>query len=168
MIMDKVFQTTVTTDLAATLGTASTARAWLTEAAQNGPDELSTQQSLLAVTVALETQLPGAALPGKRGQIERALAHGKWQKAYDAAMELPLGGSAALARTLLVADTLREAGAPEASLDILARSLDAYSRTPELYSLLADVLTMLGRAEDAAAAHTLLREYAPTAQLVAA
>jgi hypothetical protein len=162
MSMDKI---TIATDLAATLGTARTARAWLTEAAQNTADDLSARQALLAVSVALETRLPGAT---KRGTIEYAVARDKWQTAYDASMALPLGSAAALARLLLVAEGLYERGAADASLDLLGRAIDPYIGTPEMYRVLVDVLETLGRADDAEAARMLLREYAPQAELVAA
>src|SRR4051812_9168928 len=126
MIIDTTSDTSIAADLAATLGTAKTARAWLTEAAQNTTDDLAAQQALLAVSVALESQLPGAALSGS---VERAIARGKWQTAYDTAMQMPLGGSAALARVLIVADSLNQAGALEASLDILGRAIDCYEGT---------------------------------------
>jgi hypothetical protein len=165
VIVDNMYGSSTAADLAATLGSAKTARAWLAEANENTTDDLSAQQALLAVSVALEAHLPGAA---KRGSIERALAAGNWQTAYDAAMTLPLGGNAALARVLLVADGLRAAGAPDASLDILGRTLDPYAQTPEVYSALGQVLATLGRSDDAEAALTLMREYAATTEAVPA
>ncbi len=169
MIIDKpTTEASVIADLAATLGTAKTARAWLAEANQNTANELAAQQALTAVSVALESTLPGAAVPGDYAKIERAIARGKWQIAFDAAMQLPLGGSAALARLLMVADGLHQEGAAEASLTLLERAIDPYIGTPEVYQLLVNVLTTLGRTEDAAMAQTLANEYTTSGELVIA
>jgi hypothetical protein len=140
----------------------------LAEASANTADELGAQQALLAVSVARESELPGAALPGKAGSIDRAVAHGEWQSAYDAAMTLPLRGSAALAHVLMVVDGLYEGGAIEASLNVLGRTVDPYAGSPEIYSRLASVFTTLGRSEDAALAQTLAREYSATTEQIAA
>ena len=169
MIIDSpTSETSVIADLAATLGTAKTARAWLSEANQNTANDLAAQRALTAVSVALESSLPGAAVPGDYGKIERAIARGKWQVAYDSAMQLSLGDSAALARLLIVADGLHQVGSANASLNLLNRAIDVYAATPEIYQLLTDVLTTLGRTEDAEMAQTLATEYSATAELIAA
>jgi hypothetical protein len=153
----------ITADLISTIGTAETARAWLAEASSNTEDSLSAQVALLAVSVALESNLPGAA---KEGSIEWAVARGKWQTAYDEAMAQPMQGWVALAKTLFVADLLHQGGADEASVDVLGRAFDAYNSSPELYFPLAEALSSLGRNEDAEAARTILRNYAPEQALV--
>jgi hypothetical protein len=164
MTINKTPQTTITADLISTIGTAEAARAWLAEAATNTEDTLSAQVALLAVSVALETNLPGAA---EAGSIEWAMARGNWQTAYDAAMAQPMDGWVALAKTLFVADILHQGGADEASVDVLGRAFDTYHSSPELYFPLAEALSSLGRSEDAEAARTLLRQYVPEPELVA-
>jgi hypothetical protein len=138
--------------LAATIGSAPVAREWLIEAMANTPDRLAEQQALFAVSLSLEECLPGAALPGPAGEVERALVSDDWQTAYNAAIYTPLGGAALLARMLMVANGLCDAGAPEAALDVLNRALDAYAGEPAVYEALVPVLTLLGRHEDAATA----------------
>jgi hypothetical protein len=146
---------TIARDLAAQLGTASTAREWLSEAVRYTPDTLAAQQALFIASLALEEYLPGAALPGASGDVERALIADDWQTAYNAAMFTPLGGTALLARMLMVANGLLEAGAPEAGLDVLARALDGYPGEAAIYAALIPVLEMLGRHEDAEIARSL-------------
>jgi hypothetical protein len=146
---------TIVRELAAQLGTASTAREWLAEAVELTPDTFDAQLSLFVASLALEELLPGAALPGTTGEIERALVADDWQTAYNAAMFTPMGGQAILTRMLTVALGLAEAGDAEAALDVLTRALDGYPGEPAIYEALAPVLTVLGRHEDAEIARSL-------------
>ena len=168
MTIDQPTDTSIISDLAATLGSAKTARAWLAEANQNTANQLAAQQALAAVSVALEAKLPGATVPGDYGKIERAIARGNWQLAFDSAMQLPLGDSAALARLLLVADGLHVGGAAQQALTLLERAVEPYFGTPALYQMLIEVLGTLGRTDDAAIAQTLANEFSATAELVTA
>ena len=147
--------TTIVRDLAAQLGTANTAREWLTEAVKLTPDTFDAQLGLFVASLALEELLPGAALPGTNGDIERALVADDWQTAYNAAMYTPMGGQAVLTRMLTVAAALAEAGDPDAALDVLTRALDGYPGEPAVYDALVPVLTILGRDEDASIASDL-------------
>jgi tetratricopeptide (TPR) repeat protein len=141
--------TTIAEELIATVGNAATARDWLSEAIQQTPNDLDAHLALFATSIVLESHLPGSALPGPMGAIERAYVSDDWQAAYDAAMYTPLSGAAMLARMLVVADGLRQSGAAEAALDVLTRALDHYPSEPAVYGALVPVLSDLGRGADA-------------------
>jgi len=144
--------TTIAQDLASTLGSPITARDWLTEAIQYTPDTLDAHLALFAASHALESAMPGSALPGPMGAVERAYVSADWQAAYDAAMYTPLSGSAMLARMLVVADGLRQAGDAQAALDVLERAIDHYPAEAAIYAALVPVLNDLGRDGDASLA----------------
>jgi len=141
--------TTIAEELIATVGNANTARDWLAEAIEQTPNDLDAHLALFATSLVLESHLPGSALPGAMGAIERAYVSDDWQAAYDAAMYTPLSGAAMLARMLVVADGLRQSGAAEAALDVLTRALDNYPGEAAIYGALVPVLNDLGRTEDA-------------------
>jgi hypothetical protein len=141
--------TTIAHDLVATVGSASVARDWLTEAIQSTPEDLDAHLALFAASCVLESHLPGSAPTGPIGAVERAYVSDDWQAAYDAAMYTPLSGAAMLARMLVVADGLRQSGAAEAALDVLGRALEHYPAQSALYSALVPVLTDLNRSSDA-------------------
>jgi hypothetical protein len=140
---------TIAQELIATVGNATTARDWLAEAIEHTPNDLDAHLALFATSLVLESHMPGSALPGPMGAVERAYVSDDWQAAYDAAMYTPLSGAAMLARMLVVADGLRQSGAAEAALDVLARALDNYPGEAAIYGALVPVLTELGRTDDA-------------------
>ena len=146
---------TIAQELISTVGTAATARDWLAEAIEQTPENLDAHLALFATSLVLEAHLPGSAPEGALGAIERAYVSDDWQAAYDAAMYTPLSGAAMLARMLVVADGLRQSGAMDAALDVLARALDNYPGEAAIYGALVPVLTELGRIDDAAIAAQL-------------
>src|SRR5947209_20294335 len=106
---------TIAQELISTVGDAATARTWLAEAIQETPNDLDAHLALFATSVVLESHLPGSAIEGPLGAVERAYVRDDWQAAYDAAMYTPLSGAAMLARMLVVADGLRPSGSTEAA-----------------------------------------------------
>src|SRR5947209_20062291 len=107
---------TIAQELVATVGDATTARTWLAEAISSTPNDLDAHLALFAASLVLEAHLPGSAVEGPLGAVERAYVSDDWQAAYDAAMYTPLSGAAMLARMLVVADGLRQSGSAEAAL----------------------------------------------------
>jgi tetratricopeptide (TPR) repeat protein len=91
-------------------------------------------------------------------QADRAIGSGDWQSAYDAALRLSSGRTAAeAARVLFVAARLQQGGAPAAALNLLGRLHDAQPSLPAVHALLVTVLKDLGRYDDALAANEILQ-----------
>jgi glycosyltransferase involved in cell wall biosynthesis len=89
---------------------------------------------------------------------DRAITHGDWLAAADAALQLPGRTMADAARLLFVAARLVADGAPAAALTLLEHLYDAQPELPQLHSALTKVLTDLGRYDDALAANEILQE----------
>jgi tetratricopeptide (TPR) repeat protein len=139
--------------LALLLADYANASRWLDRAARTAPDGLDEHHEVLRVRLDLVRRSPEFGNP-----LERALAAEDWQSAYDAGMQLTLGGTQALARILWSASRLREQGAPEAALDLLERTLEAYTPARPVYLLLMQTLKDLDRFDDALAAIEVMNQ----------
>jgi tetratricopeptide (TPR) repeat protein len=90
--------------------------------------------------------------------IDRAIALGDWQSAYDLALTLSGRTMAEAARQLFVSIRLQRGGAAQAALNLLGRLHDTQPALPEVHALLTTVLKDLGRYDDALAANQILQQ----------
>jgi tetratricopeptide (TPR) repeat protein len=98
---------------------------------------------------------PASRTLGPLGPLDRAIALGDWQSAYDGARTLSGQTMVETARLLYIARRLQDNGSPQAALNLLGRLLDAQPALPQLHALLTTVLTDLGRYDDALAANEI-------------
>ena len=106
--------------------------------------------------IELFKRYPRSAAIAERG-VEAAAAAGDWQAAYDAALRLDIETPGNVVRLLHVASGVKQAGAPDAALDILERVVDAPDMPEAGYWLLVTTLTEVGRFDDAAATVELMQ-----------
>jgi tetratricopeptide (TPR) repeat protein len=141
--------------LALLMGEHASAQRWLARASDAASADLGAQQLLLRLSLDVHRRAPDL-VPAL--SLDGALANETWQAAYNAVLETPMGTPAVLARTLYLAGRLREEGAPEAALDVIGRTLDAYPPSAPQYWLLVQILKDLDRFDDALASIEVLRQ----------
>jgi glycosyltransferase involved in cell wall biosynthesis len=130
---------------------------WLARAAEAAPDDLEVHTQLLHLKLRAVRGVPSSATDaGAFAELDASLARQDWQTGYELGMRLPQGKADALARVLYLASELRQRGAAEAALDLLARAVDTYPPSTALYWPLIQVLKDLQRFDDALAAAEVL------------
>ena len=134
------------------------AERWLMHAARHLERTAAADQRLMELRIDLFKRHAQATLPADPSvAIEVAVAREDWQTAYDVAQRLDIERPDNLGRLLHVATGLKQAGAPDAALDILDLLLDAADLPPAAYWLLLSTLIEVGRFEDADATVELMR-----------
>lgn len=134
------------------------AEQWLRRAAQHLEPTGAAEQRLMDLQIDLFKRRAQATLPADPSlAIEFAVAREDWQTAYDVAQRLDIASPGNVSRLLRVATGLKQAGAPDAALDILDLLLDAADLPQAAYWLLLSTLIEVGRFADADATVELMR-----------
>jgi tetratricopeptide (TPR) repeat protein len=134
------------------------AEQWLERAAKYVDATSQVQQRLMEMRIDLFKHYPQAAARTDQSlALEVAVAGEDWQTAYDAALSLDVEAPGSIGRLLHVASGLKQAGGPDAALDVLDRALQAPDLPQSAYWLLLSTLTEVGRFEDADATVELMR-----------
>lgn len=134
------------------------AQRWLMLAAEHIERSVASEQRLMELRIDLFKRYPQATARSDQNlALEVAVAGEDWQAAYEAAMRLDVGQPGSIGRLLHVANGLRQAGAPDAVLDLMDCALESPDLPQSAYFLLLSTLKDVGRFEDAEAALELMR-----------
>jgi tetratricopeptide (TPR) repeat protein len=139
---------------------------WASRALAHAPQTFEAQQQVVQILVSLYRQAPDAVTDDPWSAIDQALAGDDLQRTYDLAGELSPATMAGVVRLLAVVQRLREADEHQAALGLLNRALDGPS-VPQVYWLLIQTCTALGRYDDARLARAALRKFQPADQEIA-